>query len=97
MEELNEEQKRLAILLVEELKKHGALDDVITDYNVESVRVCRHCHKLMNEGWLVEDIETYCSDECFLAACPEMTQEDINALDTDDENTIAYWTAWESA
>lgn len=87
-------QQQLSLLLVEELRKRNALEDVICEYEIETVRECTHCHKLMNEGWIYAGYETYCSDECLAAAHPE---EDLNYLNhhASDDDSVTYWTDWE--
>ena len=80
-------ERRLAVRMVEELAVLGHLDDIIGEYGLGNVRVCEHCHHPMDEGWLVDDIRTFCSDECLLHACPDI---DISAADSP-----AYWTKWE--
>lgn len=90
----NHDKAGLALLLVEELRKQGALEDVICEYGIETVRECTHCHELMNEGWIFHDYETFCSDECLMCEHPDV---DIKYLKehASDEDSVAYWTAWE--
>lgn len=87
-------QEELASLLVEELRKRNALEEVVCDYGIETVRECNGCHRLMDEGWIFRGFETFCSDECLMAAHPE---EDLTRLrqeaNTDDSDS--YWTRWE--
>lgn len=86
-------QSTLEHLLVEGLRRRGALDEVICHYGIESVRECCHCHSLMCEGWMYLDCWTYCSDECLLAEHPE---EDIEVLNQEAlGDSATYWTAWE--
>ena len=87
-------QRTLETLLVEELRKRGALEDVISEYEIETVRECNHCHQLMNEGWIYAGCETYCSEECLLKAHPD---EDVDELkkQAEDDDSDSYWTTWE--
>lgn len=87
-------QQDLEPLLVEELRKRNALEEVICEYGIETVRECLCCHRLMNEGWLFAGIETYCSDDCLMKAHPEenLLILKVEAL-RDDSDT--YWTKWE--
>lgn len=87
-------QISLAILLVEELRKRQAIEDVICEYGIETVRACNHCNRLMNEGWMYHDINTYCCDECLISDNPN---EDISALQEHacEDECDAYWTKWE--
>lgn len=55
----------------------------------ENKRVCSHCGKLMNDGYVFYDGEAYyCSDECLHQHFSEV--EYIRAFNSDD----AYWTEW---
>ena len=65
-----------------------AKEDFIEDNEIETLRVCQHCGKFMNEGYIYNDFETYCSDECFIKEHGHSTFENAS----DDE---LYWTAWE--
>ncbi len=85
-------ERKLAVRMVEELIMLGHLDDIITDYEIDNVRVCEHCHHLMNEGWIVNDARTFCSDECLLSACPEYNDGNLQEMAGGDS---LYWTAWE--
>ena len=56
----------------------------------ENKRVCSHCGKLMNDGYVFYDGEAYyCSDECLDQHFSEA--EYIRAFNSDD----AYWTEWQ--
>lgn len=63
-------------------------DDFITENEIENLRVCFNCGKFINEGYLYNDYETYCSDECFIKKHGRATFDGAG----DDE---LYWTAWE--
>lgn len=55
----------------------------------ENKRVCSHCGKLMNDGYVFYDGEAYyCSDKCLHQYFSE--EEYIRAFNNDD----AYWTEW---
>lgn len=90
----NDHEKQLAIRLVEELIVLGRLEDIISENEINNMRVCEHCHHLMNEGWLVDDIRTFCSNECLLSTFPDVNISGLQSNATDD-NCSAYWTAWE--
>ncbi len=87
-------EKQLAIQLVEELAMLGCLDDIIGECEIDNVRICGHCHHLMNEGWLVDDISAFCSDKCLLYAYPNICISELKAHTADDD-CLAYWTKWE--
>lgn len=87
-------QRDLEHLLVEELRKRNALEEVICEYGIETVRECLCCHRLMNEGWLFAGIETYCSDDCLMKAHPEENLLILKAEALRDDSDT-YWTKWE--
>lgn len=82
--------------------EYPALRESIIERNdLDSIRICEHCGAPMNEGYLVNDFNTYCSEECTRAALlsPEggWTEEVFNEHLThaDEENSVIYWTQWE--
>lgn len=87
-------QEELASLLVEELRKRGALEEVVCDYGIETVRECNGCHRLMDEGWLFRGYETFCSDECLIQAHPEVDLEVLRS-EASTNDSDSYWTTWE--
>lgn len=91
---MNNNQVLMAQRLVEELRRKNALDDVISRYGIEGVRVCRYCNGLMNEGWLYCGDLTYCSERCLLADNPD---EDIETLkeEVERDDSDSFWTTWE--
>lgn len=88
-------EQQLAIRLVEELAMTGLLEDTIYNCRADFVRVCGHCHRLMNEGWVYMGCATLCSDECFLAVEPNLSPDDLREIDQEDMNLETYWTEWE--
>jgi len=87
-------QQRLSVLLVAELRKRNALEDVICEYEIETLRECTHCHKLMDEGWIYHGYETFCSDKCLLEEYPDENIKDLKQYASDDDSDT-YWTKWE--
>lgn len=65
-----------------------AKEDFIESNEIETLRVCQHCGKFMNEGYIYRDFETFCSDECFIKEHGRATFENA------DEDGL-YWTSWE--
>ena len=56
------------------------------------MRICSHCGKDMNEGYVIAGgIEYYCSDTCLHEHYTPEEWEDM--YDDDGEN---YWTEWEN-
>lgn len=88
----DDQEKQIAVRLVEELVMLGHLEDIITECELENVRLCEYCHHLMNEGWLVDDIRTFCSDKCLRSAGIVISEQQSHSLET---NSLAYWTKWE--
>ena len=76
-------------------------EDIIDENELDSIRVCEHCGAPMYEGYLVNDFNTYCSEECARAALisPEggWTEETFNEhlAHAEDEDSVIYWTQWE--
>ena len=77
---------------MEELNK--MLDNInkkIEDYAEQNdIRICSECGRLMDEGYVVENCEWYCSDECLHA---NITEKEFLKL-YDDGNGDSYWTEW---
>lgn len=76
-------------------------ESIIERNDLDSIRICEHCGAPMNEGYLVNDFNTYCSEECARAALlsPEggWTEETFNEhlAHADEEDSVIYWTQWE--
>lgn len=87
-------QRTLEKLLVEELRKRESIEDVICEYNIESLRVCNTCHRLMNEGWIYNNCETYCSDKCLMKSHPDENIAKMKERASEDYSET-YWTVWE--
>lgn len=82
--------------------EYPALRESIIERNdLDSIRICEHCGAPMNEGYLVNDFNTYCSEECARAALlsPEggWTEDTFNEhlAHADEEDSVIYWTQWE--
>ena len=71
--------------------------ELIDEWDLNTIRICEHCGRPMHEGYLVNDFDTYCSEECVKAARhwsdEQFTEQTLYAADRDD-STI-YWTKWE--
>lgn len=87
-------QQRLAIRMAEELVMKGMMESVISDCNIGFMRECGHCHALMDEGWLWNNWNTFCSDECLMAAFPSLTPEDLREIREDDSCLDTFWNEW---
>lgn len=64
-------------------------DEFITDNDIESIRVCSTCGKLITEGYIYNDYETYCSDKCFIE------NHGKSVFDNADEDEL-FWTDWKN-
>lgn len=62
-------------------------EEFIEENGIETLRVCQCCGKFINEGYIYEGFETFCSEECFV----ETNGKSIFNNADDDE---LYWTAW---
>lgn len=91
---LDEKQKTLAARIVEHLIMTGKLEWIILECDMNFVRQCNHCHKLMNKGWMCGEAYKFCCDECLLAENPEISREKLYNRTVDDNSDI-YWTEWE--
>lgn len=91
---LNHKSQELASRLVEELIMANRLEEIIILNDITFVRECNHCHQLMNEGWIVNDIETYCSDRCLQQAYTKVDMDLIKSQ-AEDEDAVAYWSSFE--
>lgn len=92
----NNTEANLALSLVQTLSDKEVLDDVISSNDIESVRVCENCGKIMNEGWVYEGIENYCSDTCLKTSHPEIDIDLLKRQAIEDKSN-SYWTTWEDA
>ena len=76
-------------------------ESIIERNDLDSIRICEHCGAPMNEGYLVNEMWTFCSEECARAALlsPEYgwTEETFNnhLAHADEEDSVIYWTQWE--
>lgn len=60
---------------------------------LECIRICSDCEKIMNAGYCINDGEEYyCSDECLHK---HYTEEEYKEM-YDDGNGDSYYTEWES-
>lgn len=70
--------------------------DIIDEWELETIRICEHCGRLMYEGYLVDDCECFCSKDCVKEdkgwSEAEFNEEIANA---DSDNATIYWTKWE--
>ena len=81
-------------LIAEPDKREG----IIEEWELESLRICEHCGKLMHEGYMVDDCCTYCSKECVMQDTGWSKEEfdnEIAVVSTNPDNTRIYYTSWE--
>ncbi|MGE7920652.1 hypothetical protein ACQKM9_17205 [Viridibacillus sp. NPDC093762] len=64
------------------------LDDSTTDL---PYRICRQCDKVMNEGYVIDAGDTYCSDACLHV---NISQEEYLEMYDDGEGD-SYYTTWD--
>ena len=66
-------------------------EDLMKLVNGDYERLCSHCSKPMNQGYVIENgLEYYCCDDCLHE---HYTDEEYNRL-YDDGNGDSYWTEW---
>ena len=79
-------QITIALLLVKELCKHNMLEDVIIANDINCLRVCTHCGRLMNESWSYNNTP-FCSDKCLQADYPLC---DLNKIKKHDKRNAKF-------
>lgn len=91
------ESKEDAALICKAFIDHpSARESIIDKNNLDSIRVCKHCGKPMCEGYLKDDFETYCSEECVKEYCNLSDDEFENLVSyADEDDAPLYWTVWE--
>jgi len=71
-------------------------ENIIDEWELETIRVCNHCGAPMCEGYLWQHFVTYCSEDCVKKALnmddKDFDEEIQNAGDDDAE---LYYTKWE--
>lgn len=59
-------------------------------------RYCEFCGRGMNEGYLVDNSLTYCSERCARMDLSDAKFEELMArLEADEDFDGIYWTEWE--
>lgn len=95
MKVTQEEIKNIDSLL-EGLSIYGK-EDYLLENNIEELRVCENCGKLIENGYVIFGCEQYCLNKCL----QEMVEK--GCLDNSifeiiekaqDDNVVSYWTAW---
>ena len=74
--------------------EHGIKDNIICDHELESIRLCDQCGKLMHKGYVVDGCEVFCCRECIEECHGKEKTERILAI-CGDEDSETYWTQWE--
>lgn len=72
----------------------GVKDNIICDYELESIRLCDQCGELMHKGYVVNGCEAFCSRECIEGYHGKRETKEILAACGDDDSET-YWTQWE--
>lgn len=68
-------------------------EDIIDEWDLNTIRVCGVCGKPMHEGWLLNEFDSICSDEC-ICKSQGWSAEDLKKLAEEESNDL-YWTEWE--
>lgn len=92
-EELKLKDPKLTDQDIDQMLSSGrSLEQIIDTYNLDRVRVCSECGKLMTSGFVIENgLNYYCSDECLLKNMSWSEYEELY----DDGFGDSYWTEWE--
>lgn len=78
--------------------KPGSKEELIDAWELDTIRICEYCGMPMFEGYLVNDLETYCSEKCAREAMAWCWDEDTfneHLANADSEDACIYWTQWE--
>ncbi len=74
--------------------EYGVKDNIICDYDLDTIRLCDQCGELMHKGYVVDGCEVFCSRECIEGYHGKRETEEI--LETcGDDDSDTYWTEWE--
>lgn len=76
--------------LVKDAEDIQKMLDELSNYLFDHVRVCSVCGKAIQEGYITEEYEYFCSDECLHT---KYSEEEWAEMYTDDGDN--YWTSWE--
>ena len=74
--------------------EYGVKNNIICDYELESIRLCDQCGALIHKGYVVDGCEVFCSSECIEERHGKKEAEKIMAACGDDDSDT-YWTEWE--
>ena len=89
MDAVREKNPKFSDEYINTIFETTSYQDIIDEYEIDTMRVCSHCGKLMNEGYCIENgAYYYCSDDCLHA---NMTEEEY--LDLYEEGDT-YYTEW---
>lgn len=78
------------IELVEDAKAIKEMLVNLSNYLFDHIRVCSVCGKVMQEGYVTENLEYFCSDKCLHT---KYSEEEWAEMYTDDGDN--YWTEWD--
>jgi hypothetical protein len=77
-------------LIIELKKQVEELEDKYILKDNDNIRICDNCHKIMNQGYCIDDgLEYYCSDVCLNT---KYSEEEYNGFYTQG---YAYYTTWD--
>ena len=76
--------------LVKDAEDIQKMLDELSNYLFDHVRICTVCGKAIQEGYITENYEYFCSDECLHT---KYSEEEWTEMYTDDGDN--YWTSWE--
>ena len=88
-----EEAKSICELFI---SKPDIREHIIEKYNLGSIRICEYCGAPMFEGYLVDDFNTYCGEECVKHGekwTDDVFEEKLSHVL--EEDAPIFWTMWE--
>ncbi len=75
--------------MIEQIFKHS-ISDIFDIYWPDTVRICRCCGKIMQEGYVWYGVY-YCSEECLKWGVPEKEIKEEREI---EDNEDCYYTEW---
>jgi len=91
-----ENEKDVAAICGAFINYPSSRQSIIDRFDLDSIRICEHCGRLMHEGYLKDEYYTYCSEECVKEACNLSDEEFFEMVShAEEDNAPLFWTEWE--
>ena len=86
-------ERSLAIRILEELVMKGDIDWVIEECGIDFALTCNLCGRLIDVGWWCSETWVFCSEDCMRAVNPRLSEEDWENLYMSNQ---IEWMEWKS-